>query len=52
MSENIQLPDQSFPTTEGELNLTQIESEWLVFNISTLKIPHLAVQLRQSVFHV
>ena len=30
MSENIQLPDQSFPTTEGELNLTQIESEWLV----------------------
>ena len=29
MSENIQLPDQSFPTTEGELNLTQIESEWL-----------------------
>ncbi|ENV63903.1 MULTISPECIES: peroxiredoxin [Acinetobacter] len=30
MSENIQLPDQSFPTTEGELNLTQTESEWLV----------------------
>ena len=30
MSENIQLPDQSFPTTEGEINLTQIESEWLV----------------------
>ncbi|MDI6619992.1 peroxiredoxin [Acinetobacter junii] len=30
MSENIQLPDQSFPTTEGELNLTQIESEWIV----------------------
>lgn len=30
MSENIQLPDQSFPTTEGELNLTQIESEWLI----------------------
>lgn len=30
MSENIQLPDQSFPTTEGELNLTQIKSEWLV----------------------
>ena len=30
MSENIQLPDQNFPTTNGEVNLTQIDSEWLI----------------------
>lgn len=30
MSENIQLPNQIFPTTQGEINLTELQSEWLV----------------------
>lgn len=28
--ESIQLPDSNFPTTTGEINLTQIQSDWLV----------------------
>lgn len=30
MSENIQLPNQIFQTTQGEINLTELQSEWLV----------------------
>lgn len=30
MSENIQLPNHVFPTTQGEINLAEISSEWLV----------------------
>ncbi len=30
MSENIQLPNHSFPTTQGEVNLAELSSEWLV----------------------
>ena len=30
MSENIQLPNQVFPTTHGEVNLTEVENEWLI----------------------
>lgn len=30
MSENIQLPNQIFSTTQGEINLTELKSEWLV----------------------
>ncbi|MBC9227944.1 peroxiredoxin [bacterium SPL81] len=30
MSQNIQLPNQIFPTTQGEINLTELKSEWLV----------------------
>lgn len=29
-TENIQLPDQIFPTTHGEINLSQISNEWLI----------------------
>lgn len=28
--ENIQLPDQNFPATTGEINLTQVDSDWLI----------------------
>lgn len=28
--ETIQLPDQIFPTTTGEINLTQVETPWLI----------------------
>lgn len=30
MSENIQLPNHVFPTTQGEINLAETGSEWLV----------------------
>ncbi|WP_109440974.1 peroxiredoxin [Acinetobacter haemolyticus] len=30
MSENILLPNHTFPTTHGELNLTELTSEWLI----------------------
>ncbi|GAB01831.1 MULTISPECIES: peroxiredoxin [Acinetobacter] len=30
MSENIQLPNHVFPTTQGEINLAEITSKWLV----------------------
>ena len=30
MSENIQLPNQNFPATTGEINLTEIPTEWLI----------------------
>ncbi|MCU4581755.1 peroxiredoxin [Acinetobacter gyllenbergii] len=30
MSENIQLPNHVFPTTQGEINLAELNSEWLV----------------------
>ena len=30
MSETIQLPNQTFPTTNGELNLTELTNEWLI----------------------
>jgi len=30
MSENIQLPNHTFPTTQGEVNLAELSSEWLV----------------------
>ncbi|RZG73879.1 peroxiredoxin [Acinetobacter sp. WCHAc060025] len=30
MTEQIQLPNQSFPTTTGEINLTELSTEWLV----------------------
>ena len=30
MSENIQLPNHVFPTTQGEINLAEISSQWLV----------------------
>ena len=30
MSEHIQLPNQNFPTTTGEINLTEIPTEWLI----------------------
>ncbi|NAS04228.1 redoxin domain-containing protein [Acinetobacter haemolyticus] len=30
MSETIQLPNQTFPTTHGELNLTELTNEWLI----------------------
>lgn len=30
MSENIELPNHVFPTTQGEINLAEITSEWLV----------------------
>ncbi|MGN0936313.1 MAG: peroxiredoxin, partial [Acinetobacter amyesii] len=26
----ITLPDQSFPTTSGEINLTEMPTEWLI----------------------
>lgn len=28
--ENIQLPNQNFPATSGEINLTQVDSDWLI----------------------
>ena len=31
MSEQIQLPNQEFPATQGEINLTELTNEWLVF---------------------
>lgn len=30
MSENIQLPNHTFPTTQGEVNLAEFTNEWLV----------------------
>ena len=30
MSENIQLPNQNFPATTGEINLTEIPTKWLI----------------------
>ncbi|MGB5888211.1 MAG: peroxiredoxin [Acinetobacter venetianus] len=30
MSENIELPNHVFPTTQGEINLAEITSKWLV----------------------
>lgn len=30
MSEHIQLPNQNFPTTTGEINLAEIPTEWLI----------------------
>lgn len=30
MSENIQLPNQVFPTTHGEVNLAEVDNEWLI----------------------
>ena len=30
MTESIQLPNQTFPTTTGEINLTQLTTDWLV----------------------
>lgn len=30
MSENIELPNHVFPTTQGEINLAKIANEWLV----------------------
>ena len=30
MTEHIQLPNQIFPATTGEINLTEIASEWLI----------------------
>ena len=30
MSENIELPNHVFPTTQGEINLAEIANEWLV----------------------
>ena len=30
MTENIQLPNQSFPTTTGEVNLSNLPSKWLI----------------------
>ena len=30
MSEQIQLPNQEFPATQGEINLTELTNEWLV----------------------
>ena len=30
MSEQIQLPNQEFPVTQGEINLTELTNEWLV----------------------
>ena len=30
MTENIQLPNQNFPTTTGEVNLSTLPSEWLI----------------------
>ena len=30
MTESIQLPNQTFPTTTGEINLTELTTDWLV----------------------
>lgn len=30
MSENIQLPNQNFASTQGEINLSQITNDWLI----------------------
>ena len=30
MTENIQLPEQNFPTTTGEINLSHLPSAWLI----------------------
>lgn len=30
MTENIQLPNQVFPITHGEVNLAEVENEWLI----------------------
>ena len=30
MSEQIQLPNQTFPATQGEINLAELTNEWLV----------------------
>lgn len=30
MTEQIKLPNQNFPTTTGEINLTELSTEWLV----------------------
>ena len=30
MTEQIQLPNQKFPTTTGEINLTELSTDWLV----------------------
>ena len=30
MTENIQLPEQNFPTTTGEINLSRLPSAWLI----------------------
>lgn len=30
MTDTIQLPNQNFPTTTGEVNLTEVPTEWLI----------------------
>ena len=30
MMDSIQLPNQIFPTTTGEVNLTEVPTEWLI----------------------
>jgi peroxiredoxin Q/BCP len=30
MTEQIQLPNQKFPTTTGEINLSELSTDWLV----------------------
>ena len=30
MTESIQLPNQTFPTTTGEINLTELTTDWLI----------------------
>lgn len=30
MTDSIQLPNQSFPTTTGDINLAEVNSEWLI----------------------
>ena len=30
MTDTIQLPNQNFPATTGEVNLTEVPSEWLI----------------------
>ena len=30
MTDSIQLPNQTFPTTTGDINLAEVKSEWLI----------------------
>ena len=51
MSENIQLPNQVFPTTHGEVNLAEVDNEWLIIYFY-LKTQRQAVQHKLSAFLV
>lgn len=49
MTDTIQLPNQNFPATTDEVNLTEVPTEWLIVYF-TRKIQRLVAQLKLLVF--